>query len=111
MSHFTDPRQQGDTLPQEQAWETEQPWAQEDTDEYIPIDELEDRVHPRTIFKPNTARPNFVLCVAVNVVRILAILVLNQKKKGLIPATETAESPATEPEETLESAPEESPAE
>ena len=44
-------------------------------------------------------------------IAILAILVLNQKKKGLIPATETAESPVTEPEETLESAPEESPAE
>ena len=79
MSHH-DPR--GEYLPEEQAssqtWGQDGLWAgeAENTDEYIPLDDLEDRVHPRSIFKPSTAKPNFVLCVAVNVVRILAIIVL-----------------------------------
>ncbi|MBQ7864740.1 MAG: transglycosylase domain-containing protein, partial [Clostridia bacterium] len=36
----------------------------------------EEPVHARSIFKPATRKPNFVLSVAVNVVRILAVMVL-----------------------------------
>ncbi|MBQ7305820.1 MAG: PBP1A family penicillin-binding protein, partial [Clostridia bacterium] len=36
----------------------------------------EEPVHSRSIFKPATKKPNFVLSVAVNVVRILAVMVL-----------------------------------
>ena len=32
--------------------------------------------HPHSIFKPATKKPNFAICVAVNVVRILALLVV-----------------------------------
>ena len=36
----------------------------------------EEPMHSRSIFKPATKKPNFVLSVAVNVVRILAVMVL-----------------------------------
>ena len=85
MTSHNDPRMQEDMLPQEQL--PPQGWGQDDmeenTDEYIPLDELQDKVHPRTIFKPRTGQPNFIVCVAVNVVRILAILVLLVGLAGL----------------------------
>lgn len=36
----------------------------------------EEPMHARSIFKPNTKKPNFVVSVAVNVVRIIAVMVL-----------------------------------
>ncbi len=49
-------------------------WDQEPVyeEELLP----EEKPHPHSIFKPNVKKPNFVLCVLVNVVRILALLVL-----------------------------------
>lgn len=43
-------------------------------DEELPP--LEEKTYAHSIFKPATGKPNFALCVAVNVVRILAVLVL-----------------------------------
>lgn len=36
----------------------------------------EEKVYPHSIFKPALKKPNFVLCVLINVVRIFAVLVL-----------------------------------
>ncbi len=46
-----------------------------DTGEFEEFD-LEERVEPHSIFKPRVKPPNFVLCVLVNAVRIIAVLVL-----------------------------------
>lgn len=51
------------------------------SDVYAVPDELEPiqddaQLHARSIFKPCVKKPNFAVCVAVNVVRILALLVL-----------------------------------
>ncbi len=45
----------------------------QDTDELLP---QEEKVYPHSIFKPRVKEPNFILCVLVNAVRILAVLVL-----------------------------------
>ena len=47
----------------------------EPTGDFYPEEE-EERVEPHSIFKPNVGRPNFILCVLVNAVRILAVLIL-----------------------------------
>ena len=39
-------------------------------------EEPEEKIYPHTIFKPAVRQPNFILCVLVNVVRILAVLIL-----------------------------------
>ena len=36
----------------------------------------EERVEPFSVFKPRLRQPNFILCVLVNVVRILFVLIL-----------------------------------
>jgi len=36
----------------------------------------EEKIHPHSIFRPNVKQPGFVLCVLVNVVRILGVLIL-----------------------------------
>lgn len=48
-------------------------WAGEPTDDGAGQPEEH---HAHTIFKPATRKPNFVLCVAINVVRIFALLIL-----------------------------------
>lgn len=54
------------------AYAGEQFWDGEPEDDLPPAEEH----HAHSIFKPATGKPNFALCVAVNVVRILAVLVL-----------------------------------
>ncbi len=82
--------QEEDDLPQEEDWPEEEgyddyvgeeAYAHEDFwDEQPVYDDVdlypEEVVHARTIFKPATKKPNFVISVAVNVVRILAVMVL-----------------------------------
>ena len=54
-------------------------YAHEDFWEDAPLppeEPIEEITYAHSIFKPATGKPNFVLCVAVNVVRILAVLVL-----------------------------------
>ena len=71
-------------LPPEQAQEpSEDHWdAAEDDEEGEWADDLDaldvkpPKPHPHSIFKPATKKPNFAICVAVNVVRILALLVV-----------------------------------
>ncbi|MDD6051267.1 MAG: PBP1A family penicillin-binding protein [Clostridiales bacterium] len=60
-----------DWVPQGPAF-TDDPWR-EDSQE-LPL--KEERVYPHSIFKPRVKQPNFILCVLVNVVRILCVLVL-----------------------------------
>lgn len=50
----------------------------ENWDDYDPDEELTDqpKVHARSIFRPRTKKPAFIVCVAVNVVRMLALLVV-----------------------------------
>ena len=81
MSNRFDPRQQDAYQPQDndpqQSYADEEFWEPEDTlDDLEPVDELAERVYPHSIFRPANKKPNFVLCVAVNVVRILAVIVL-----------------------------------
>ena len=81
MSNRFDPREQDAYQPQDDApqesFADEEFWDAESTlDDLEPIDDLEERVYPHSIFRPDTKKPNFVLCVAVNVVRILAVIVL-----------------------------------
>lgn len=47
-------------------------WA----DDLDALDVKPPKPHPHSIFKPATKKPNFAICVAVNVVRILALLVV-----------------------------------
>ncbi len=61
---------------QERAFVHEAFWdeaVRQDTDDLQPVEE---KIPPMSIFRPATKHPNFVLCVLVNVVRILAVLVL-----------------------------------
>ena len=81
MSNRFDPRQQDAYQPPEndpqESYADEAFWEPEDTlDDLEPVDELEERVYPHSIFRPGNKKPNFALCVAVNVVRILAVIVL-----------------------------------
>ncbi len=48
-------------------------WQPQDTAD-LPIEE--EKIYPHSIFKPRVKAPNFILCVLVNTVRILAVLVL-----------------------------------
>ena len=75
MSRKDDLNRAGQTeaMPEE-AYANEAFWGAE-PDEYIP-EEPEEKAYPRTIFKPAVKQPSFVLCVLVNVVRILAVLIL-----------------------------------
>ena len=57
-----------DRLPLAPLWE-------EDGEDDIDLSE-EEKVRPHSIFRPAVKQPNFVLCVLVNVVRILAVLIL-----------------------------------
>ena len=50
--------------------------SDEDPEDELYLDEEEDQPRPRSIFRPAVRQPNFILCVLVNVVRILAVLVL-----------------------------------
>ncbi|MBQ8556758.1 MAG: PBP1A family penicillin-binding protein [Clostridia bacterium] len=66
-------------LPQEEsAFAHEDFWdgaSATDTYDHEPLFE-EEKVYPHSIFKPSVKQPNFILCVLVNVVRILCVLVL-----------------------------------
>ena len=67
-----------DVYPPEDA-EGEDAYTHEDFWEDAPLppeESAEEKTYAHSIFKPATGKPNFVLCVAVNVVRILAVLVL-----------------------------------
>ena len=80
MSNRFDPRQQDawqpeDEQPQE-SFADEEFWEEDTLDEMEPVDDVSQRVYPRSIFRPSNKKPNFALCVAVNVVRILAVIVL-----------------------------------
>lgn len=48
----------------------------EDGPEAYYLPEEEEKVHARTIFKPNTRKPAFMLSVAVNAVRIMILIVV-----------------------------------
>lgn len=61
---------QADQFAHEQFWGAVPPI---DTGDYLPEKEKE---YPASIFKPEMKKPNFVLCVLVNVVRIFAVLIL-----------------------------------
>ncbi len=52
---------------------TNDDWQQDTLD--IPFEE-EEKVYPRSIFKPRMKQPNFILSVLVNAVRILFVLIL-----------------------------------
>lgn len=73
-----DPRQADDYQPDEapQGSFADEAFWEPDTGELPPLDDVGERVYPHSIFRPNNQKPNFALCVAVNVVRILAVLVL-----------------------------------
>ena len=51
----------------------EEQWL-DDLEEYP--EEGQERPAPRSVFRPNVKKPNFILCVLVNVIRILSVLVL-----------------------------------
>ena len=76
MSHQDDLQKPG-AAPEE---EYKRVFAQEEFWENAPLDDMDDlsgeKVYPHSVFKPAVKQPNFVLCVLVNVVRILAVLVL-----------------------------------
>ena len=76
MSHQDDLQKPG-AEPEE---EYKRVFAQEEFWENAPLDDMDDlsgeKVYPHSVFKPAVKQPNFVLCVLVNVVRILAVLVL-----------------------------------
>ena len=62
-----------------QPWTPESPafaedgWQQDTLeDAFVP----EEKIYPHSIFKPRVKQPNFILCVLVNVVRILFVLIL-----------------------------------
>ena len=62
-----------------QPWTPESPafaedgWQQDTLeDAFVP----EENIYPHSIFKPRVKQPNFILCVLVNVVRIIAVLLL-----------------------------------
>ena len=81
MSNRFDPRQQDAYQPQnpppQESFAGEEFWEPgEDADDLEPIDDVSERVYPRSIFRPANKKPNFALCVLVNVVRILAVIVL-----------------------------------
>ena len=81
MSNRFDPHQQDndqpwDEQPQE-SFADEEFWEPDDTlDDIEPLEDPSEKVYPRSIFRPDNKKPNFALCVAVNVVRILAVIVL-----------------------------------
>ena len=76
MSHQDDLQKPG-AAPEE---EYKRVFAHEEFWENAPLDDMDDlsgeKVYPHSVFKPAVKQPNFVLCVLVNVVRILAVLVL-----------------------------------
>ena len=47
-------------------------WAVDDDDEYV--EEPEKKPEPRSIFRPETRKPNFVVSVLLNTIRVLAVL-------------------------------------
>ena len=75
MSRKYDPdRPEQPEVTPEESYANEAFWGAEPED-YFP-EEPEEKVYPHTIFKPAVKQPNFILCVLVNVVRILAVLIL-----------------------------------
>ena len=59
-----------------QAWTPEGPaFANDSWQEDVPLLQ-EEKIYPHSIFKPRVKQPSFILCVLVNVVRILLVLVL-----------------------------------
>ena len=71
----TDPEEQQapDMLPEvpEEPAPSEEEWQEDPA-----VEEEEEKIYPRSIFKPRVRKPNFVLSVLVNTVRILGVLVL-----------------------------------
>ena len=49
-------------------------WAEEDQDDGDPEDETENKPEPHSIFRPDVRKPNFVLSVLVNTVRVLILV-------------------------------------
>ncbi len=54
----------------------EESWGATDDGEYAEMPETEEKPEPRSIFRPEVRKPNFVLSVLVNTVRALLVVVL-----------------------------------
>ena len=61
--------------------EQEQGWGADDEDEYY--DEPEEKPEPRSIFRPETRKPNFVVSVLLNTIRVLIVLAVLAGVAGL----------------------------
>lgn len=74
-----------DYMPQEEQvpYASEEFWEDQPDYDEEELPPPEEKTYAHSIFKPATSKPNFVLCVAVNVVRILAVLVLLAGLGGL----------------------------
>ncbi|MBR2660212.1 MAG: PBP1A family penicillin-binding protein [Clostridia bacterium] len=59
----------------------EQGWAADDEDEYY--EEPENKPEPRSIFRPETRKPNFVVSVLLNTIRVLIVLAVLAGVAGL----------------------------
>lgn len=80
MSDRYDPNERDVSAPQDAyappVFSPEGDWNAPDEPDELPEEDLEERPEPHSIFRPNNKKPNFALSVAVNVVRILAVIVL-----------------------------------
>ena len=61
--------------------EQESGWAADEDDEYD--EEPEDKPEPRSMFRPETRKPNFVVSVLLNTIRVLIVLVILAGVAGL----------------------------
>ncbi len=59
----------------------ESSWAADDEDEYA--EEPEEKPEPRSMFRPETRKPNFVVSVLLNTVRVLIVIVVLAGVAGL----------------------------
>ena len=57
-------------------------WA-EDDEEYEYEEEPDEKPEPRSIFRPETRKPNFVVSVLLNTIRVLIVLVILAGVAGL----------------------------
>ena len=67
-----------------EAYEEESSWARDDEEYDEDYDEEpEDKPEPRSIFRPETRKPNFVVSVLLNTIRVLIVIVVLAGVAGL----------------------------
>ena len=70
----------GEEVYGEEPYEEEASWAQDDDDDE---DYPEEKPEPRSIFRPETRKPNFVISVLLNTIRVLIVIVVLAGVAGL----------------------------